>query len=164
MPRDLIEPLLLMATVTLTMSLTSHAGSGPSDAAVRHAIAESHRTYAAAMKRSDVMALASHFAEDAILLPQSSDMQRGRDAIQKWLASWLPTTTFQVFEATTLQVTVVGDTAYEVGTYQMKFTPHGSPPISDIGQYLMVWKHAPDGQWRILRDMYNTNVPPSTPK
>jgi ketosteroid isomerase-like protein len=95
MPRDLIEPLLLMATVTLTMSLTSHAGSGPSDAAVRHAIEELHRTYAAAMKRSDVMALASHFAEDAILLPQSSDMQRGRDAIQKWFASWLPTTTFQ---------------------------------------------------------------------
>jgi ketosteroid isomerase-like protein len=86
------------------------------------------------------------------------------DAIQKWFASWLPTITFQAFEATTVQVTVVEDTAYEVGTYQMKFTPHGSPAISDTGKYLMVWKHAPDGHWRILRDMYNTSVPPSTPK
>jgi ketosteroid isomerase-like protein len=45
-------------------------------------------------------------------------MQRGRDAIQKWFASWLPTTRVEPFEATSMEITVVGDTAYEVGTYQ----------------------------------------------
>jgi ketosteroid isomerase-like protein len=48
----------------------------------------------------------------------NSDMQRGRDAIQKWFASWLPTTRVETFEATSMEITVVGDTAYEVGTYQ----------------------------------------------
>jgi ketosteroid isomerase-like protein len=43
----------------------------------------------------------------------------------------------------------------------MKFTPQGSPALSDAGKYLMVWKRASDGTWRVLRDMYNTSVPPS---
>jgi ketosteroid isomerase-like protein len=63
-----------------------------------------------------------------------------------------------------MEIMVVGDTAYEVGTYQMDLTPQGSPALSDVGKYLMVWKRASDGTWRVLRDMYNTNVPPSTLK
>jgi len=107
----------------------------------------------------DVMALASHFTEDAILLFQSSDMQRGRGQF----ASRLPTTTVHIFEVTSMELTVVGDTAYEVGAYQMNFTPQGSSAVSNAGKHLMVWKQTSNGTWRILRDMYNTSVPPPTP-
>jgi uncharacterized protein (TIGR02246 family) len=162
MPRDLIVGLFLIATATISMM--SFASDESSSAAVRLAIEESHRTYAAAMKRGDAKALASHFTADAILLPQNSGMQRGRDAIQAWFASWLPATMVHTFEATSTEVTVVGDTAYEVGTYKMEFTPQGSPRISNLGKYLMVWKRTSDGTWRILRDMYNTNEAPPANK
>jgi uncharacterized protein (TIGR02246 family) len=154
--------LILMAVCTLIIPLMSCGGSESSDATVRRAIEESHHTYTEAMKRGDATALASHFTQDAILLPENSDMQRGRDAIQKWFASWVPTTTVQAFDITTMEVTVVGSTAYEVGTYRMTLSPQGFPPISNQGKYLMVWKRATDGHWHILRDMFNTNARPST--
>jgi len=154
--------LILMAACALLVPLMSYGGSESSDATVRRAIRESHHTYAEAMKRGDVTALASHFTQDAVLLPENSDMQRGRDAIQRWFASWLPTTTVQAFEVTSMEVTVAGSTAYEVGTYRMTLTPQGSPPITNQGKYLMVWKRATDGHWYILRDMFNANAPPST--
>jgi uncharacterized protein (TIGR02246 family) len=146
------------------MPLMSYANNDPNEAGVRRAIEESHGSYAIAMKGGDATALASHFTKDAILLPENTDMQRGRDTIQKWFAGWLPTTTVQEFEATSMDVTVVGSTAYEVGTHRMTLTPQGSPPISMQGKYLMVWERATDGQWRILRDMFNTSAPLLAPK
>jgi ketosteroid isomerase-like protein len=68
------------------------------------------------------------------------------------------------FEPTSMEVTVVGDTAYEVGAYKMELTPQGSLRISNVGKYLMVWKRTSDGPWRILRDMYNTNEAPPANK
>jgi uncharacterized protein (TIGR02246 family) len=162
MPKDLIVGLFLVATATISMM--SFASDESDSAAMRRAIEESHRTYAAAMKRGDAKALASHFTADAILLPQNAGMQRGRDAIQAWFASWLPVTVVHAFEATSMEVTVVGDTAYEVGAYKMELTPQGSPRISSVGKYLMVWKRTSDGVWRILRDMYNTNEAPPANK
>ncbi len=138
-------------------------GHRHSDTQVRQAIDGSHRTYAAAMKRGDLAGLASHFTEDAFLLPQNSEMQRGRAAIQKWFASWLPTIKVETLEVTSLEVTVVGDTAYEVGVHRMKLVPEGSPPITNDGKYLMVWKQGADGTWRIDRDIYNSNTPPPPP-
>jgi ketosteroid isomerase-like protein len=80
---------------------------------VRRAMEASHREYAEALRRGDAAALAHHFTQDAILLPENSAMQRWREAIQKWFASWLPTTTVQAFDVTTIDVTLVGSTAYD---------------------------------------------------
>jgi uncharacterized protein (TIGR02246 family) len=75
------------------------------------AIEASHREYIAAMKRGDAAALATYLTDEGILLPQNSDMQRGRATIEKWFATWLPTTAAQDFVVATENVTVVGSTA-----------------------------------------------------
>ena len=151
----------VLTPILLTIMNQMNAVPNEADTeSVRRAIEMSHRTYIAAMKRGDASALASHFTEDAILLPQNADMQRGRAAIENWFSTWLPMTTIYEFEVTTDNVIVVENTAYEVGTYRMKLAAQGAEPTSNQGKHLMVWKREGDGQWRILRDMFNTNPSP----
>ena len=130
---------LVMRAIAATV-LSAACAQTSLDTDARRAIQASRPAYVAAMKRGDAAALARHFTEDAILLPQNSDMQRGRVAIERWFAGWLPTTTVQDFTITTEDVSTVGSTAYEVGTYRMSWVPQGAPPISEQGKYLMVWK------------------------
>lgn len=133
--------------------------------AVDLAIDECHRSYVMAMKAGDPIALACHFTEDAVLLPQGAKMQKGRSTIQQWFGSWLPAMIIDDFEITTSDVVLVNDTVYEVGTFRMTARAKGANEASsDVGKYLMVWKRQTDGKWRIVRDMFNTDTRPTAAK
>ena len=62
----------------------------------------------------------------------------------------------------TVEVTELGDTAYEVGDYTMKMQPPGADAMSDRGKYLVVWKRQADGAWKLAVDIWNTNLPPAS--
>jgi uncharacterized protein (TIGR02246 family) len=127
---------------------------------VNREIVATRRDYIAAMERGDPTALAAHFTDDAILLPQNAEAQHGRTTIEKWFASWLPAVAVRDFEAQTTDLVRVGDTVYEVGSHRMTLVPRNGSPIQEVGKYLMVWKREPDGLWRIFRDMFNTSLAP----
>ena len=35
----------------------------------------------------------------------------------------------------------------------------GNGGVHDVGKYLLVWKKQPDGGWKVLREIYNTDLP-----
>lgn len=137
------------------------AGQGPPDAAsaVRRILEASHRNYAAAMMKGDAAELASHFTGNGILLPENSSALRGREAIEGWFLSWLPSTKVREFEVFIEEVTLVGETAYEVGRHRMVLQSGNRPPVTINGKFLMVYERGSDGTWRISRDMFNSNGP-----
>ena len=60
------------------------------------------------------------------------------------------------------EVQVSGDLAVARGTYAATVTPKdGGEAISIDGKYMTLLKRQPDGSWKIYRDIYNSNVPPS---
>lgn len=147
------------------LGILSISGPDPVDdsdlSVARREIHDAHQSYLAALKSGDAGAIASHFTEDAILLPQGADMQQGRSVIQQWFAGLLSKATFQKFTVTTVDVILVGDTAVETGIFRMSLPAEES---SGTGKYLMVWKRGGDGKWKILRDMFNMNPRPTPPK
>jgi ketosteroid isomerase-like protein len=40
--------------------------------------------------------------------------------------------------------------------------PSGKP-INDRGKYLAVWKKQPDGTWKCVMDIWNSDLPASAP-
>jgi uncharacterized protein (TIGR02246 family) len=138
-----------------------HAADDSDLSVARREIHEAHQSYSAALKSGDAAAIASHFTEDAVLLPQGAEMQQGRSAIQQWFAGLLSMATFQKFTVTTVDVILVGDTAVETGVFRMSLPAEES---SGIGKYLMVWKRSGDGKWKILRDMFNMSPRPTPSK
>jgi len=41
----------------------------------------------------------------------------------------------------------------------MTMTPEGSDPIDDTGKYLEIWKKQADGGWKVVRDIFNSDLP-----
>jgi hypothetical protein len=33
------------------------------------------------------------------------------------------------------------------------------PPMQDYGKYTSIWRKQPDGSWKIIVDMFNTDAP-----
>jgi uncharacterized protein (TIGR02246 family) len=123
----------------------------------RDALEAARRTFIAAMKRGDFTALAALYAEDAIVVPQTSEIRRGSTAIRKFFRNWLSSTKVREFEVTTEDLRLDGNTAYTVGTYRMSCEDASGERISDEGKYLIVYERGPNGEWRIARDMSSSN-------
>jgi ketosteroid isomerase-like protein len=54
--------------------------------------------------------------------------------------------------------------AYDRGTYSMTITPPGAAAIEDRGKYLTIYRKQADGSWKVLRVMYNSDLPLPAPE
>ena len=66
---------------------------------------------------------------------------------------------FQFDESWTPEETVIdGDLAYQRGTFTTSSTPKaGGDKRVVSGAFLRIYRRQPDGQWRMTRDMFNTD-------
>lgn len=122
--------------------------------AIRVAIEKRAAEFSAAFNRGDVKAVAVMYTEDAIALPPDADIVRGRAAIEMlWtdaMASGIKSITFTV-----LAVQSGGNLAVETGRATLGVQPAGQPVTTQAGKYVVVWQRGADGQWRLLRDIWN---------
>jgi ketosteroid isomerase-like protein len=43
----------------------------------------------------------------------------------------------------------------------MHFNDVSGKPVSDTGKYVTVWKTDGEGKWRVVRDIFNSDLPPA---
>jgi uncharacterized protein (TIGR02246 family) len=141
----------LFCTVLCLASMTPAAYAD----GVKAAIEAANARFSAAAAKGDGAALASLYSSEAQVMPPGSAPVRGTEAIQKFWQGAFDSGVAAV-DLKTLEVFGHGPTATEVGEYELH-DKTGKP--LDHGKYIVVWQHA-DGQWKLLRDMFSTNVPP----
>src|SRR5215207_5806665 len=93
-------------------------GIGPGEAGSRRAIETAVQRYVDASNQGDADALASLYADDAVLLPPDHEPVRGRAAIGDF---WRQGTD-EGLQVTTLSVEVDGSLGYLVGRYHLPAT------------------------------------------
>ena len=122
---------------------------------VRQAIEEGNAKFSAAVRKGEGAAIAALYTEDATLLPPDSDALKGRAAIE---AFWKGGLQMGIKEAvlTSVDVSGAGDLAYEIGRFALKIQPEGKGLIEQKGKYVVVWKMAPAGAWKLHVDIWNT--------
>ncbi len=104
--------------------------------------------------------LAAIYAEGAALLPPNQEAVNGRAAIQAWFEAFPP---FTDFRTQLLEVYGRGDLAYVRGTYSMKLTlPGRSAQVENRGKYIEIWRKQADGAWKLVRDIFNSDLPAAT--
>lgn len=110
--------------------------------------------FESAFRQGDAAALAELYTEDAMLFPPGSDVMKGKQAIQSF---WKGAMDMGIREAKVdiVEAELQGDTAIEVGQYKL-IGSEGS--MIDHGKYIVIWKQE-GGQWKIQRDIWNTNQP-----
>src|SRR5580658_5548874 len=126
---------------------------------VKAGIEAANAQFSAAAAKGDGAALASLYSPQGQVMPPGSAPIRGTEAIQKFWQGAFDSGVGAV-GLKTLEVFGHGPTATEVGEYELH-DKTGKP--LDHGKYIVVWQHA-DGQWKLLRDMFSTNVAPPAKK
>jgi ketosteroid isomerase-like protein len=101
---------------------------------------------------------ANFYAEDAHFLPPNLPALVGRPAIQQALEGLIAAGLNQLILRTD-KIEVSGDLTYAIGRYQLTIKPASGAEIPDEGKYLLVYRRQPDGQWRAVADMFNSDLP-----
>ena len=42
--------------------------------------------------------------------------------------------------------------------------PGATEPINDTGKYIEIWRKQADGSWRVIRDIFNSDLPVAAPE
>ena len=123
---------------------------------VRPAIEAANKQFVNAFGKGDAAAVAALYTAEGQVLPPNGDVVAGRQAIQKFWQGAMDSGV-KGAKLTTVEAFASGDTAYEVGQYELSAA---DGKVLDGGKYVVVWKRQ-GGQWRLHRDIWNTSRPPA---
>jgi ketosteroid isomerase-like protein len=142
--------LLVSASVTFAQTDTKNLD------ALRAADVAWLKTYEA----KDVDKAVAFCDEQGSLLWPNAPRATGKSAIAKVTASAFAIPDFKLeWHPDQIAVARSGDLGYTSGAYVWTFKDASGKPASDKGKYLTVWKKQPDGSWKVLLDMFNTDLP-----
>jgi len=122
---------------------------------VRSQIEAANAKFVELAAQGNAAALAGLYAKEGAVMPAGTEPIRGTEAIAKFWGAALASGVAAV-ELKTLEVYGRGATATEVGEYALR---DKAGKMLDRGKYIVVWKHDASG-WKLLRDMFSTNLPP----
>ncbi len=124
------------------------------EAAIRAASAE----WAKAAAAKDLEKTLSYYADDASMFPPNAPIVTGSDARRKtWTGLLAPDELVFSNAATKVEAARSGDLAYETGTFEESFKDATGNPARVTGKYVVVWKKQPNGPWKAVVDIFNTD-------
>jgi uncharacterized protein (TIGR02246 family) len=142
---------VVLVAVSASLAQTAYATDG-----VRSDIDTANAQFTAAAAKGDGAGLAALYTADGQVLPAGSDPIKGAQAIQKFWQGALDSGIAEV-ALTTVDLFGRGPTATEVGQYELR---DKAGKVLDHGKYIVVWRKE-GGKWKLLRDMFSTNVSPA---
>ena len=134
------------------------------EAAIRDADAQWSKTAASGDSEGTV----AYYADDASVLAPNAPIASGKPAIHAVWASLIGPGTSISWLANKVEVARSSDLAYIEGTYQLTMKDPQGNPVNDKGKFVEVWKKQADGKWKVVADIFNTDLPlapaPAEPK
>ncbi len=123
---------------------------------VRAALAAGNQRFMTAFGRGDAAAIAALYASDARLLPPGGPPVSGAAGIE---AFWRGAIELGIKAARleTEEVELQGARAIEMGRYVLE--GEGGSTL-DRGKYIVIWREE-SGEWRLHRDIWNSNGSPA---
>ena len=124
-------------------------------------IVASSDQYLKAVLAGDPAAVSAMYLEDAVLMPNEHSILRGRTAIEAYYHEWFKAN-ITAFTFTHLESPVVGNTAYDVGTYKLTMSPVPGVTINDTGKYNVILKRS-GREWKAAYVIFNCDAPHQAP-
>src|SRR5271169_3366883 len=129
------------------------------EAAIRDADAQWSKTAGA----GDLEGTVAYYTDDASLLAPNAPIASGKQAIHAAWAGLLGPGTSISWQATKVEVARSSDLASIMGTYQLTMKDPQGNPVTDKGKFVEVWKKQADGKWKVVTDIFNSDVPLPAP-
>lgn len=108
----------------------------------------------------DVDAMLQYYSDDIISMPDGNPMVTGKAELKRKTEAILSSgLKFEYLESTSIDVQSSGEYVYEVGTFnQAVIIPGASEPMKSTGKYVNIWKRQPDGELKIVVEIYNSDT------
>ena len=138
--------------------MSSKDSTGDNSESVKEHIKKEASNFEEDIKKGDSNALAAHYGAEAMVMPPNSEPVKGNDIVHLWGGAIK-----MGVKDLKLNITDIaggGDLYSETGTYEMLGAENKS---LDKGKYIVVWKKD-NGNWKIYRDIWNSNVAPPASK
>src|SRR6185295_7618309 len=154
---------VLMAVLMAGCSQISVQTGGNREADER-AIRDLDAAWSKSAAAKDMDRILSFYAEDASMFVPNQPIATGKPAIR---VEWTKLTTnpgFAIsFAPSRVEVAKSADMAYEYGTYTLMMSGPDGRPINDRGKFVVVWKKQSDGKWLVVADIFNSDLPMTSP-
>ena len=157
----------VLALLLLTTACNRQA---PPDtrAADESAVRETDAQWSKTAMANDLDGTVAYYSDDASMLPPNAPIATGKPAIRAVWATMLSPDTIVSWQVTKADVARSGELAYVMGTYQIAAKNPQGKSQEDHGKLVEVWKKQPDGKWKTVADIFNSDVagpaPPSAKK
>lgn len=160
MSRPFVFLLCLLFLSTACQSQATSDTRAADDAALRKLDEE----WSKAAGARDVEKTISYYTDDAVVMPPNIPTLTTKEAVRDLWKSMLSSPSFSGgWKATKVEVARSGDLAYVSGTYEFNEKDDNGKPLTDKGKFLEVWKKQPDGNWKCVADMFNSDLPSGAP-
>jgi uncharacterized protein (TIGR02246 family) len=112
----------------------------------------------------DLEGTISYYSDDAVVLPPNAPIANTKQAIRDIWAQMVAPDSKVSWESTKIEVARSSDLAYSMGTYQEEMKGPDGKPITDSGKFIEVWKKQADGKWKVVADMFSSDLPVPPPE
>lgn len=112
----------------------------------------------AAARRDGGALVRAFYAANAVLMPPNHPAVAGRKNIQAFFQG-LMGPSFGGITLETAAVESAGGLAYGRGRYRLALTSPAGQPVEDTGKYVVVYRRQPNGAWRAVADIFNSDQP-----
>lgn len=109
----------------------------------------------------DVDKFVSYYSPDAKFYASGMPLITGVDAIKEAYGqlSAMPGFSLQLTPAEA-DVSSSGDLGYVTGSFALTTNDSAGKPAVEHGKYITVYRKQADGQWKVIRDIFNSDAPP----
>jgi uncharacterized protein (TIGR02246 family) len=159
-----MKRLMIFCAATAITLLATACSSDTHDADVK-AIQANEAQWNQDYFNKDAAKLASHYANNAILMIPGSPAVSGIEAIRTNMTEMASDPALSLkFLTNRIDVAKSGDLAYTQGTYTITLTdPQTKQIINDHGSYVTTYRKQPDGTWKAVADIASSAIPMAAP-
>ena len=101
----------------------------------------------------------TYYAPDATVYPPGMPLVTGAGPILDTFTQMASSPGFALeITPVNAQVAAAGDVGWTTGTYKMSMTG-----VTENGKYVAVWRKQPDGNWKVVEDIFNADAAPVEP-
>jgi uncharacterized protein (TIGR02246 family) len=143
----------------LSFALVGAAAAGTK---VEQALRDLDAQWSAAAGAKDLDKTVSYYADDAIVMPPNAPPATTKEAIRSTWNEMLTSPGAGIsWKTTKVEVANGGDLAYVSGTYEETMTDASGKRAQDRGKYVEIFKKQADGTWKVIVDIWNSDLPVS---
>jgi ketosteroid isomerase-like protein len=151
-----------LLTAGITGAMTGCQKPAPEDqsAAAVEAVKAADAAWEKAFSSRDMNGSLDAVEADASVLPPNAPIATGHPAIKVLFLGFYQIPGLDLhWQATRAEAARSGELAYTSGTYVMKFNDPKGNPLTDKGKYATVWRKQADGSWKVVLDVFNSDLP-----